>query len=69
MSNVKFRELIRSLEDDGLQLVAQRGSHQQYEHASKPGKVTVAGKAGRRRAAGHGSEISFDRRGYGGPNR
>jgi len=33
------------LEDDG-QLSAQRGSHQQYEHPSKPGKVTVAGKLG-----------------------
>jgi predicted RNA binding protein YcfA (HicA-like mRNA interferase family) len=41
---VKFRELIRLLEDDGWKLVAQRGSHQQYEHPSKPGKVTVAGK-------------------------
>ena len=41
---MKFRELIRLLEDDGWQLVAQRGSHQQYEHPSKPGKVTVAGK-------------------------
>ena len=46
MDQVKFRELIRLLEDDGWQLVAQRGSHQQYEHPSKPGKVTVAGKPG-----------------------
>ena len=46
MSKVKFRELIRLLEDDGWQLVAQRGSHQQYEHSSKPGKVTVAGNPG-----------------------
>jgi predicted RNA binding protein YcfA (HicA-like mRNA interferase family) len=43
---VKFRELIRLLEEDGWQLVAQRGSRQQYEHPSKPGKVTVAGKPG-----------------------
>jgi predicted RNA binding protein YcfA (HicA-like mRNA interferase family) len=46
IGEVKFRELIRLLEDDGWQLVAQRGSHQQYEHPSKPGKVTVAGKPG-----------------------
>jgi predicted RNA binding protein YcfA (HicA-like mRNA interferase family) len=46
MEEVKFRELIRLLEDDGWELVAQRGSHQQYEHPSKPGKVTVAGKSG-----------------------
>ena len=44
MGGVKFRELIRLLKDDGWQLVTQRGSHQQYEHPSKPGKVTVAGK-------------------------
>jgi predicted RNA binding protein YcfA (HicA-like mRNA interferase family) len=41
---VKFGEILRLLEDDGWQLVAQRGSHRQYEHATKPGKVTVAGK-------------------------
>jgi predicted RNA binding protein YcfA (HicA-like mRNA interferase family) len=46
MSGVKFRELIRLLEEDGWRLVAQRGSHEQYEHPSKPGKVTVAGRPG-----------------------
>jgi predicted RNA binding protein YcfA (HicA-like mRNA interferase family) len=46
MCVVKFRELIRLLEGDGWLVVAQRGSHQQYEHPSKPGKVTVAGKPG-----------------------
>jgi predicted RNA binding protein YcfA (HicA-like mRNA interferase family) len=44
MTAVKFRELIRQLEADGWRLVAQRGSHQQYEHPTKAGKVTVAGK-------------------------
>ena len=43
---MKFRELIRLLEDDGWRLVAQRGSHQQYAHPTKRGKVTVAGKPG-----------------------
>jgi len=43
---VKFRELIRLLEDDGWQLVVQRCSHQQYEHQGKSGRVTVAGKPG-----------------------
>lgn len=38
MDEVKFRELIRLLEDDGWELVAQRGSHQQYEHPRKPGR-------------------------------
>jgi len=44
MRSVKFRDVIRVLEDDGWRLFAQRGSHRQYEHPSKPGKVTVAGK-------------------------
>ena len=44
MRVMKFRDVIRLLEDDGWQLSAQRGSHQQYEHPTKPGKVTVAGK-------------------------
>jgi predicted RNA binding protein YcfA (HicA-like mRNA interferase family) len=41
---VKFREIVRLIEDDGWRLVVQRGSHRQYEHPTKPGKVTVAGK-------------------------
>jgi predicted RNA binding protein YcfA (HicA-like mRNA interferase family) len=41
---MKFRKIIRMIEDDGWQLVGQRGSHRQYEHPTKPGKVTVAGK-------------------------
>ena len=41
---MKFRKIIRMIEVDGWQLVAQRGSHRQYEHPTKPGKVTVAGK-------------------------
>ncbi len=41
---MKFGEIIRLIEDDGWRLVAQRGSHRQYEHPTKPGKVTVAGK-------------------------
>jgi predicted RNA binding protein YcfA (HicA-like mRNA interferase family) len=43
---VKFREIIRVIEEDGWRLVAQRGSHRQYEHPTKPGNVTVAGKPG-----------------------
>jgi len=39
-----LREIIRLIEDDGWRLVAQRGSHRQYAHPTKPGKVTVAGK-------------------------
>jgi len=41
---MKVREAIRLIEDDGWFLVATRGSHRQYKHATKPGRVTVAGK-------------------------
>jgi predicted RNA binding protein YcfA (HicA-like mRNA interferase family) len=41
---VTVREVIRLLERDGWFLVATRGSHRQYKHPGKPGRVTVAGK-------------------------
>lgn len=41
---MKVREVIRLVERDGWQLVGQRGSHRQYRHPIKTGKVTVAGK-------------------------
>jgi predicted RNA binding protein YcfA (HicA-like mRNA interferase family) len=40
---VKFREIVRLIEQDGWQLSRQRGSHRQYSHPTKPGKVTIAG--------------------------
>jgi len=41
---VTFRDVRRLLMDDGWRRVAQEGSHEQYRHPSKPGRVTVAGK-------------------------
>lgn len=41
---MKVREAIRLIEQDGWFHVATRGSHRQYKHAIKPGRVTVAGK-------------------------
>jgi predicted RNA binding protein YcfA (HicA-like mRNA interferase family) len=41
---MKVREAIRLVEADGWFLVATRGSHRQYKHATKVGRVTVAGK-------------------------
>ena len=41
---MKVREIIQQLLDDGWFLVATRGSHRQYKHPEKPGRVTVAGK-------------------------
>ena len=38
------REVIRMLEVDGGYLVATKGSHRQYKHKIKAGRVTVAGK-------------------------
>ena len=36
--------MLRLLAEDGWVLVATRGSHRQFEHPVKPGRVTVAGK-------------------------
>jgi len=41
---MKVREVIRLLTDDGWYLAATRGSHRQFKHPTKPGRVTVAGK-------------------------
>ena len=40
---MKFREIIKMVEADGWRVVAQAGSHRQYKHPTKPGKVTIAG--------------------------
>ena len=41
---MKVRDAIRLIEQDGWVHAATRGSHRQYKHPSKPGRVTVAGK-------------------------
>ena len=43
---MKVRDVIRLIENDGWRLVAQQGSHRQYKHSEKPGRVTVPGKPG-----------------------
>jgi predicted RNA binding protein YcfA (HicA-like mRNA interferase family) len=35
------RTIIRMLEQDGWKLVATAGSHRQFRHPTKPGRVTV----------------------------
>ncbi len=40
---MKIREVIRLIEEDGWYLVVTKGSHRQYKHATKPGRVTIAG--------------------------
>ena len=41
---MKVSEIVRMLQEDGWFLVATRGSHRQFKHAEKPGRVTVPGK-------------------------
>ena len=41
---MKVKDIIRLLEGEGWFLVATRGSHRQYKHPVRPGRVTVAGK-------------------------
>ncbi|NLW86585.1 MAG: type II toxin-antitoxin system HicA family toxin [Planctomycetes bacterium] len=41
---MKVKEAIRMIEADGWIMVAQRGSHRQYKHPVKPGRVTIPAK-------------------------
>jgi len=41
------RDLIKQVEADGWYLVGQRGSHRQYKHPIKKGRVTIPGKPSR----------------------
>ncbi|HOJ03518.1 MAG TPA: type II toxin-antitoxin system HicA family toxin [Bacteroidota bacterium] len=43
---MKVSEILRILEEDGWYLAATRGSHRQFKHPLKKGRVTVAGKPG-----------------------
>ena len=43
---IKASEMLEKFRADGLVQVAQRGSHRQFKHPTKPGRVTVAGKPG-----------------------
>ena len=40
---MKVRRMIEMLEGDGWFVVATRGSHRQFKHPTKLGRVTVAG--------------------------
>jgi len=40
---MKVKDCITMIEADGWYLVATRGSHRQYKHPSKPGRITIAG--------------------------
>jgi len=40
---MKVRDVIRLVEQDGWYLVVTEGSHRQYKHPMKSGRVTIAG--------------------------
>ena len=40
---MKIRDVLKLLHEDGWVLKNQEGSHRQYIHPAKPGKVTIAG--------------------------
>jgi predicted RNA binding protein YcfA (HicA-like mRNA interferase family) len=42
----KVRDIIKRIEEDGWHKVAQKGSHRQYKHAVKKGRVTIPGQPG-----------------------
>ncbi|MGA1822710.1 MAG: type II toxin-antitoxin system HicA family toxin [Thermoplasmatota archaeon] len=43
---MKVRDAIKLLESDGWFLVKQKGSHMQFKHPIKKGRVTIAGHPG-----------------------
>ncbi len=42
--NMKIKEVLKLIEKDGWFQVAQKGSHKQFKHPQKTGRVTIAGK-------------------------
>jgi predicted RNA binding protein YcfA (HicA-like mRNA interferase family) len=40
---VKIRDVVATIEKDGWFLVHTKGSHRQYKHNNKVGRVTIAG--------------------------
>ena len=44
LKSYKVSEVIKMLKDDNWYLVAQKGSHRQFKHSVKQGKVTINGK-------------------------
>jgi predicted RNA binding protein YcfA (HicA-like mRNA interferase family) len=43
MGTMKVRDVVKLIEADGWYLVKIEGSHRQYKHPVKPGRVTIAG--------------------------
>ncbi len=45
LAGMKVGEVIKLLRRDGWYRVPSRGGHRQFKHPTKPGRVTVSGKA------------------------
>ena len=43
---MKIRDVIKLIEADGWYRIDTRGSHHQYKHPTKSGRVTIAGHPG-----------------------
>ncbi|WP_026596319.1 type II toxin-antitoxin system HicA family toxin [Methylohalobius crimeensis] len=43
---MKVRDILRKLKEDGWYQHSTRGSHRQFKHPTKSGRVTVPGKPG-----------------------
>lgn len=43
---MKVRDVMRLIEKDGWYLVTVKGSHRQFKHLEKKGRVTIAGHLG-----------------------
>lgn len=41
---MKIRDVVKLIEADGWYMVATKGSHRQYKHPMKRGRVTIAGR-------------------------
>lgn len=52
MSVMKIRDILRLLEQGGWYIIAMEGSHRQFKHPDKKGRVTVAGHPGDELAPG-----------------
>lgn len=46
MRKYKVSDVLKMLNDDNWSLYSQKGSHRQFKHQTKKGKVTVNGKPG-----------------------
>jgi predicted RNA binding protein YcfA (HicA-like mRNA interferase family) len=49
---MKVRDVIKMIEADGWYFVVQEGSHRQYKHAVKKGRVTISGHPGKQMPKG-----------------